>query len=61
MSALPLRCSSMPVPPTTANQRNPKPVGAATTPITNSRMVRPREIRATNMPTKGAQETHQAQ
>ena len=61
MSALPPRWSSMPVPPTTANQRNPKPVGAATTPITNSRIVRPREMRATNMPTKGAQETHQAQ
>ena len=61
MSASPLRCSSMPVPPTTANQKNPNPVGAATTPMMNSRMVRPREMRATNMPTKGAQETHQAQ
>jgi hypothetical protein len=61
MSALPLRCSSMPVPPTMANHRKPKPVGAATTPSTNSRIVRPREMRATNIPTKGAQEIHQAQ
>ena len=61
MSALPLRSSSMPTPPTTANQKKPKPVGAATTPMMNSRMVRPREMRATNMPTKGAHETHQAQ
>ena len=51
----------MPVPPTIANHTNPNPVGAATTPITNSRIVRPREIRATNMPTNGAQEIHQAQ
>ena len=46
---------------TTANQKKPKPVGAATTPTMNSRIVRPREMRATNMPTNGAQEIHQAQ
>ena len=61
MSAWPVRWSSMPVPPTTANHRKPNPVGAATTPMMNSRIVRPREMRATNIPTKGAHETHQAQ
>ena len=54
----PARCRCR---PTTANQKKPNPVGAATTPMMNSRMVRPREMRATNMPTNGAQETHQAQ
>ena len=49
------------MPPTTANHRKPKPVGAATTPSTNSRMVRPREIRATNIPTNGAHEIHHDQ
>ena len=51
----------MPVVPTMANQMKPMPVGAATTPSTNSRMVRPREMRATKVPTKGAQEIHHAQ
>ena len=49
------------VPPTAANQRNPNPVGAAITPIMNSRIVRPREMRATNIPTNGPHEYHHAQ
>ncbi len=38
-----------------------KAVGTSSTPVTNWRMVRPREMRAMNMPTKGDQEIHQAQ
>ena len=36
-------------------------MGTSSTPTTNWRMVRPREMRAMNMPTKGDQEIHQAQ
>ena len=36
-------------------------VGTSSTPATNSRTVRPREIRAMKTPTKGAQEIHQPQ
>ena len=36
-------------------------LGTIITPITNSRIVRPREMRARNMPTKGDQEIHHAQ
>ena len=35
--------------------------GTTSTPATNWRMVRPREIRAMNMPTKGDQAIHQPQ
>ncbi len=38
-----------------------KPSGMNSTPKTNSRIVRPREMRAMNRPTKGAQAIHQAQ
>src|SRR5690554_6359795 len=38
-----------------------KPEVTSNTPSTNSRMVRPREIRAMNKPTKGAQLSHQPQ
>ncbi len=38
-----------------------KPVGTSSTPVKNSRMVRPRETRAINIPTKGDQESHQPQ
>ena len=34
---------------------------AESAPVTNCRMVRPREMRAMNIPTKGVQEIHQAQ
>ena len=60
-SAWPLICMSMPAEPTIANQTKPMPVGIATTPMMNSRIVRPREMRATNVPTNGAHEIHQAQ
>ena len=36
-------------------------LGTRSTPVTNWRMVRPREMRAMNMPTKGVHDTHQAQ
>ncbi len=36
-------------------------VGTSSTPTMNSRTVRPREMRAMNMPTKGDQEIHHAQ
>src|SRR5690606_33283290 len=38
-----------------------KPAGTNSTPNTNSRMVRPRETRAMNKPTNGAQLNHQPQ
>ncbi|MNT71650.1 hypothetical protein D3C72_2101580 [compost metagenome] len=52
---------SMALFPNTDSQARVKPSGISSTPQTSSRTVRPREIRATNMPTKGAQEIHQAQ
>lgn len=36
-------------------------VGTSSTPITNWRIVRPREMRAMNMPTNGDHDTHHAQ
>ena len=50
-----------PAPPITENQKKPTVVGTSSTPETNWRTVRPREMRAMNTPTKGAQETHQPQ
>src|SRR5690606_30267669 len=47
--------------PNTANQMKPTRVGANSAPAMNSRKVRPREMRAMNMPTKGDQEIHQPQ
>ncbi|MNY71187.1 hypothetical protein D3C86_2094730 [compost metagenome] len=38
-----------------------KPSGISSTPMITSRMVRPREMRATNRPTNGAQAIHHAQ
>ncbi|MNT00754.1 hypothetical protein D3C72_1351960 [compost metagenome] len=38
-----------------------KPAGTKSTPQTNWRMVRPREMRAKNRPTKGDQDSHQPQ
>ena len=43
------------------NQTKVTALGISSTPMTNSRMVRPREMRAMKTPTKGAQLTHQAQ
>ena len=47
--------------PKTVIQKKIKRDGARSTPTTNSLIVRPREIRAMNIPTKGAQAIHQAQ
>ena len=49
------------VPPKIENQMTVTRGGTRSTPVTNWRMVRPRLIRAMNMPTNGAQETHHAQ
>ena len=54
-------CRPMAPPPKMANQMRETTEGTNMTPVTNCRMVRPREIRAMNMPTKGVQEIHQAQ
>ena len=51
----------MAVPPKTANHTKVTTLGATSTPRTNSRMVRPLEILAINVPTKGVQEIHHAQ
>ena len=51
----------MPAPPKMANQMSETTDGTSSTPETNWRIVRPREMRAMNMPTKGVQLTHQAQ
>ncbi|MNC47312.1 hypothetical protein D3C75_963650 [compost metagenome] len=47
--------------PNTVIHSKVKPAGTNSTPQTNSRMVRPREIRAMNKPTKGDQDNHQPQ
>ena len=52
-------CSA--VPPNTENHTKAARVGTSTVPSTNSRMVRPREMRAMNRPTNGDQLSHQAQ
>ena len=49
------------LPPMTENQTALAPLGTSSTPTTNCRTVRPREIRARNVPTNGAQEIYQAQ
>src|SRR5690606_2227458 len=51
----------MAVLPKTVIQKKVKTVGTSKTPSTNSRTVRPREMRAMNMPTKGDHAIHQAQ
>jgi len=43
------------------NQTALSSTGIPMTPSTNSRIVRPRDIRAKKLPTKGAQESPQAQ
>ena len=57
----PLRSISMAVLPNTVIQKKVNSTGTSSTPVTNSRMVRPREIRAMNMPTKGDHAIHQPQ
>ena len=48
-------------PPKTQNHTSDTRLGTSSTPVTNWRMVRPREIRAMNMPTNGVHEIHHAQ
>ena len=59
--SVPLRCRLIAAPPKIANQSRLTALGMRTTPATNWRIVRPRLIRAMNMPTNGVQEIHQAQ
>ena len=61
MGAAPLRSSEMAVLPNTVIHRKVNSTGTSSTPVMNSRMVRPREMRAINMPTKGDHEIHQPQ
>ena len=51
----------MAAPPKIANQTRLTSDGTSSTPVTNWRIVRPREMRAMNMPTNGVQDSHQAQ
>src|SRR5829696_5630159 len=57
----PESCRLMAVPPKTANHTKLTTLGARITPETNSRIVRPLEMRAIKVPTNGAHEIHQAQ
>src|SRR5690625_510459 len=61
LSASPLKSMDMAAPPKTINQLAHTVAGTMITTVTNSRKVRPREILAINMPTKGVREIHQAQ
>ena len=60
---MPLSASSMvsAMLPKKLSHKKVKPAGTKSTPTMNSRIVRPREMRAMNMPTNGDQEIHQAQ
>lgn len=60
-SRVPVACVRSAVPPMIANQTALAPLGTSRTPVRNCRTVRPREIRAMNVPTNGAQEIHHAQ
>ena len=51
----------MAAPPKMQNHTRLTRLGTSSTPVTNWRIVRPREMRAMNMPTNGVQESHQAQ
>lgn len=56
-----VRCRSIPAPPKMTNHTRLTVVGTSSTPVTNCRMVRPRLMRAMNMPTNGVHDTHHAQ
>ena len=60
-STAPWLTKSIALLPKIENHAKIKPSGINITPKTNSRKVRPREMRAINSPTNGAQATHQAQ
>ncbi len=49
------------MPPRMQNQITLTTLGTSRTPVTNCRIVRPREIRAMNIPTKGVHDSHHAQ
>ena len=51
--SVPVRCSWIAVPPKIANQSRLTTLGMRMTPAMNCRTVRPRLIRAMNMPTNG--------
>ncbi len=55
----PVRMWKMAVSPKTVIQKKVKPVGTSSMPPRNWRMLRPREMRAMNTPTKGDQAIHQ--
>ncbi len=55
------RCRRIAESPKIVNHSAPITLGTSNTAPTNSRMVRPREMRAMNMPTNGAQLIHQPQ
>ena len=57
----PSRYIEIAVPPMIPYARKSREEGMRMTPSTNWRMVRPREMRAMKMPTKGDHEIHQAQ
>jgi hypothetical protein len=59
--AWPVSWRSIAAPPRIANQTKLTPLGTSSTPITNSRIVRPLEMRARNVPTNGAQDIHHTQ
>ncbi|CAM4525081.1 hypothetical protein NONI108955_43070 [Nocardia ninae] len=60
-SATPVVVNRMALPPMMQNHTTVTPLGTSSTPMRNSRMVRPREMRAMKVPTNGAQDNHQAQ
>ncbi|MNT32250.1 hypothetical protein D3C72_1681200 [compost metagenome] len=60
-SMAPDSCRCMPVPPMITIHRKAPRVEASMPPSTTWRTVRPREIRAMNMPTNGPQDNHQPQ
>ena len=59
--ATPVTSRFSPEVPKMANHVKLPRAGTTSTPETNSRMVRPLEMRAMNEPTKGAQAIHHAQ
>ena len=60
-SLVPSICVFSAAPPNVDIQKKDRSDGTSTTPTTNSRIVRPFETRAMNMPTNGAHEIHHPQ
>ena len=59
--SVPFCCRLIAAPPKMQNHTTLIRLGTSSTPVTNWRMVRPREMRAMNMPTNGVQDSHHAQ